>query len=52
MLPQSAEQTGGVCMPRNEIPDMQVRIFRKFGARHHIAPKETLSVFEKFDISG
>lgn len=39
-------------MPKNEILDMQVRIFRKFGTRHHIAPKETLSIFEKFDILG
>ena len=39
-------------MPRNEILDMQVRIFRKFGTRHHIPPEETLSVFEKFDIFG
>ena len=39
-------------MPRDEVLDMQVRIFRKFGTRHHIAPKETLSIFEKFDILG
>ena len=35
-------------MLRDEILDMQVHIFRKFGTRHHIAPKETLSIFEKF----
>ena len=39
-------------MPKNEILDMQVRIFRKFGNRHHIAPKETLSIFSRFDILG
>ena len=39
-------------MLRNEVLDMQVRIFRKFGTRHHIAPEETLSIFDKFDILG
>ena len=39
-------------MPCDEILNMQVRIFRKFGARHHTAPKETLAIFEEFDILG
>ena len=39
-------------MPRNEILDMQVRIFRKYGARHNISPNMTLAVFQRFDILG
>ena len=36
-------------MLRDEVLDMQVRVFRKFGMRHHLAPKDTLLIFERLD---
>ena len=37
-------------MQKDEILDMQVRIFRKFLARHHTTSKAALEIFDRFDI--
>ena len=39
-------------MQKDEILDMQVRIFRKFQARHHTTSKAAFEIFDRFDILG
>ena len=39
-------------MSVNDVLDMQVRVFRKFQNRHHTSPKDTLHIFEEYDLLG
>ena len=37
-------------MPIHEVLHMQVRIFRKFAARHRMNTQETLELFQKYGL--